>query len=115
MAACPFLKVDKGLEAEADGVSLMKPIPGLDTLLDSGGQARLRHQDALDDQPASNSGIAAIARQQFEIAAQIAKHGLVPILEPEVSSRAPTKPKAEALLEGCAGPASRCAAVGPAR
>ena len=49
----PFLKVDKGLEAEKDGVSLMKPMPGLDALLDAGGEARrLRHQDALGHQPA---------------------------------------------------------------
>ena len=111
----PFLKVDKGLEAEADGVSLMKPIPDLDTLL---GRAvklgvfgtKMRSTINL----ASESGIAAIAKQQFEIGAQIAKHGLVPILEPEVLIKSPDKPKAEAHPEGCAGPASRCAAVGPA-
>jgi fructose-bisphosphate aldolase class I len=96
----PFLKVDKGLEAETDGVSLMKPIPGLDTLLDRAVKlgvfgTKMRSTINL----ASASGIAAIARQQFEIGAQIAKHGLVPILEPEVLIKSPDKPKAEALLK----------------
>ena len=96
----PFLKVDKGLEAEADGVSLMRPIPELDTLLDRAVKlgvfgTKMRSTINL----ASESGIAAIARQQFEIGAQIAKHGLVPILEPEVLIKSPDKPKAEALLK----------------
>jgi fructose-bisphosphate aldolase class I len=95
----PFLKVDKGLEAETDGVSLMKPIPGLDTLLDRAVRlnvfgTKMRSTIHL----ASETGIAAIARQQFEIGAQIARHGLVPILEPEVLIKSPDKPKAEALL-----------------
>jgi fructose-bisphosphate aldolase class I len=96
----PFLKVDKGLEAEADGVSLMKPIPGLDTLL--GRAVRLgifgTKMRSTINLP-SESGIAAIVRQQFEIGAQISKHGLVPILEPEVSIKSPDKPRAEALLK----------------
>jgi fructose-bisphosphate aldolase class I len=96
----PFLKVDKGLEAEADGVSLMKPIPDLDTLLDRAVKlgvfgTKMRSTINL----ASESGIAAIARQQFEVGARIAKHGLVPILEPEVLIKSPDKPKAEALLK----------------
>jgi len=95
----PFLKVDKGLEAEADGVSMMKPIPGLDTLLDRAKKlgvfgTKMRSTINL----ASASGIAAIARQQFELGAEIAKHGLVPILEPEVLIKSPDKAKAEALL-----------------
>jgi fructose-bisphosphate aldolase, class I len=96
----PFLKVDKGLEAEADGVSMMKPIPGLDTLLDRAVKlgvfgTKMRSTINLP----SKSGIAAIAKQQFEIAAQITKHGLVPILEPEVLIKSPDKPNAEALLK----------------
>ena len=96
----PFLKVDKGLEAEADGVSLMKPIPELDTLLDRAVKlgvfgTKMRSTINL----ASESGIAAIAKQQFEVGARIAKHGLVPILEPEVLIKSPDKPKAEALLK----------------
>jgi fructose-bisphosphate aldolase class I len=86
----PFLKVDKGLEAEADGVSLMKPIPELDTLLNRAVRlgvfgTKMRSTINL----ASESGIAAIARQQFEIGAQIGRHGLVPILEPEVLIKSP--------------------------
>jgi fructose-bisphosphate aldolase class I len=96
----PFLKVDKGLEAEADGVSLMKPIPGLDTLLDRAVKlgvfgTKMRSTINLP----SESGIAAIARQQFEIGVQIARHGLVPILEPEVLIKSPDKATAEALLK----------------
>jgi fructose-bisphosphate aldolase class I len=96
----PFLKVDKGLEAEADGVSLMKPIPALDALLDRAVRlgvfgTKMRSTINLP----SESGIAAIAKQQFEIGAQIGKHGLVPILEPEVLIKSPDKPKAEALLK----------------
>ena len=95
----PFFKVDKGLEAEADGVSLMKPMPGLDTLLDRALKlgvfgTKMRSTINLP----SESGIAAIARQQFEVGAQISKHGLVPILEPEVLIKSPDKPQAEALL-----------------
>ena len=96
----PFLKVDKGLEAEKDGVCLMKPIPELDPLLDRAVKlgvfgTKMRSTISL----ASKGGIAAIAAQQFEIGAQISKHGLVPILEPEVSIKSPDKAKAEALLK----------------
>jgi fructose-bisphosphate aldolase, class I len=95
----PFLKVDKGLEAEADGVSLMKPIPGLDPLLDRAVAVgvfgtKMRSTINLPSKP----GIEAIVAQQFELAEQIAKHGLVPILEPEVLIKSPGKPAAEALL-----------------
>ncbi len=95
----PFLKVDKGLEAESDGVRLMKPIPDLDALLDRAVKAGVfgtKMRSTID--LASANGIAAIARQQFEIGAQIARRGLVPILEPEVLIKNPEKPKAEALL-----------------
>jgi fructose-bisphosphate aldolase, class I len=96
----PFLKVDKGLEAEADGVMMMRPIPELDPLLERAAKlgvygTKMRSTINL----ASESGIAAIAKQQFEIAAQIGKHGLVPILEPEVLIKSPDKAKAEALLK----------------
>ena len=95
----PFLKMDKGLEAEADGVSLMKPIPGLDALLDRAvglGIFGTKMRSTIN--LPSPSGIAAIARQQFEIAAQISAHGLVPILEPEVLIKSPDKAGAEAIL-----------------
>ncbi|WP_409018239.1 fructose bisphosphate aldolase [Caballeronia sp. LZ035] len=95
----PFLKVDKGLEAEADGVQVMKPIPGLDDLLARAAKlgvfgTKMRsviHQ-------ADAKGIAAVSKQQFEVGAQIIKHGLVPILEPEVSIKSPDKKGAEKIL-----------------
>jgi fructose-bisphosphate aldolase class I len=95
----PFLKVDKGLEAEADGVNLMKPIPGLDTLLARAARLGVygtKMRSTINH--ASPSGIAAIVNQQFELAEQIAKHGLMPILEPEVSIKSPDKAAAEAIL-----------------
>ena len=95
----PFLKVDKGLEAEADGVSLMKPIPGLDALLARAVKlgifgTKMRSVIHL----ASKQGIAAIAKQQFDVAAQIAEHSLMPIIEPEVSINSPDKAGAEEIL-----------------
>jgi fructose-bisphosphate aldolase class I len=95
----PFLKVDKGLEEEADGVRLMKPIPGLDALLERAVKlgifgTKMRSVINLSSQ----SGIAAISKQQFELGAQIAAHGLMPILEPEVLIKSPDKAGAEAIL-----------------
>ncbi len=96
----PFVKVDKGLEAERDGAQLMKPIEGLDILLARAAKlgvygTKMRSVIAR----ASASGIAAIVRQQFEVAEQIARHGLMPIIEPEVSIKAPDKAEAEDLLK----------------
>ncbi|WP_044043884.1 fructose bisphosphate aldolase [Caballeronia insecticola] len=95
----PFLKVDKGLEAEADGVQVMKPIPGLDDLLARAAKLGVfgTKMRAVIHQ-ASEKGIAAVAKQQFEVGAQIIKHGLVPILEPEVSIKSPDKKGAEKIL-----------------
>lgn len=95
----PFLKVDKGLEAEKDGVRLMKPMPDLDPLLARAVKlsvygTKMRSVINL----ASKAGIAAIVRQQFEVGEQIAKHGLMPILEPEISIKSPEKAGAEAIL-----------------
>jgi fructose-bisphosphate aldolase, class I len=95
----PFLKVDKGLEAEADGVRLMKPNPGLDALLARAVQAGIfgtKMRSVIDR--ASPGGIEAVVAQQFEVGEQIGAHGLVPILEPEVSIKIPDKAEAEALL-----------------
>src|SRR5271168_45148 len=95
----PFVKVDKGLEAEKDGVSLMKPIPGLDALLARAvkfGVFGTKMRSVIN--LASKTGIAAIARQQFEFGEQIAKHGLLPILEPEISIKSPDKAGAERIL-----------------
>lgn len=96
----PFVKVDKGLEAEADGVQLMKPMPDLDRLLSRAAGlgvfgTKMRSVIAR----ASRTGIAAIVRQQFAVAEQIAQHGLMPIIEPEVSIKAPDKGEAETTLK----------------
>ena len=95
----PFLKIDKGLEGEKDGVSLMKPIPGLDALLERAGKlgvfgTKMRSVINL----ASKDGIAAVVAQQFAVAAQVSAQGLTPIIEPEVSIKSPAKAAAEALL-----------------
>jgi len=95
----PFVKVDKGLEPEKDGVQLMRPMPELDTLLTRAAKhgvfgTKMRSVINL----ASKEGIAANVAQQFEVGAQIAKHGLMPILEPEVSIKSPNKGEAEAIL-----------------
>jgi fructose-bisphosphate aldolase class I len=95
----PFLKVDKGQEGEADGVQLMKPIAGLDGLLDRAtklGICGIKMRSVINLN--SENGIAAIVKQQFALAAQIDAHGLMPILEPEVSIKSPDKPGAEATL-----------------
>jgi fructose-bisphosphate aldolase class I len=96
----PFLKVDKGLEAEQDGVQLMKPIPGLDGLLDRAAGlgifgTKMRSVINL----ASPSGIAAVVEQQFTFAEQIAAHGLVPILEPEALIKSAEREAAEDILQ----------------
>lgn len=95
----PFVKVDKGLESASDSVRLMKPIPDLDTLLAraaSLGVYGTKMRSVIDG--ASRTGIAAIVAQQFDIAGQIAAHGLMPIVEPEVSIKAPDKAAAEDIL-----------------
>ena len=95
----PFLKVDKGLEAELDGAQLMKPIPGLDALLDRARTLNIygtKMRSVITG--ASKNAIAAIVDQQFEIGRQIASHGLMPIIEPEVSIKNPAKEAAETIL-----------------
>jgi fructose-bisphosphate aldolase class I len=95
----PFLKIDKGLEAEKDGVSMMKPMPGLDALLEHAaamGVYGTKERSVIN--LASQTGIEAIVHQQFEIAAQVYRHGLMPIIEPEVSVNSPDKKAAEAIL-----------------
>ena len=85
--------------AERDGVSLMKPMPDLDPLLARAvklGVFGTKMRSVIN--LASKTGIAAIAKQQFEIGEQIAKHGLMPILEPEISIKSPEKAAAEAIL-----------------
>jgi fructose-bisphosphate aldolase class I len=95
----PFVKVDKGLEAEKDGVQLMRPMPELDTLLTRAGKLGVfgTKMRSVINLP-SKDGIAAIVAQQFDVGAQIAKHGLMPILEPEILIKSPDKAGAEAIL-----------------
>lgn len=96
----PFLKIDKGLEAEADGVQLMKPMPGLDALLARAAKAGIYGTKERSVVNAANAkGIAAIVAQQFAVAAQVAAHGLMPILEPEVTISISDKKEAEAILQ----------------
>ena len=95
----PFVKVDKGLEAERDGVSLMKPMPALDALLARAvtlGVFGTKMRSVIN--LPSKTGIAAAVAQQFDVAQRIAEHGLMPIIEPEVSIKSPDKAGAEAIL-----------------
>ncbi len=95
----PFLKVDKGLADEQSGVQVMKPIAGLDELLDRAKGHRIfgtKMRSVIKD--ADKHGVAAIVDQQFQVGASISAAGLVPILEPEVSIKSPHKKEAEMLL-----------------
>ena len=108
----PFLKVDKGLEAEADGAQIMKPMPGLDALL-----ARAKENGVFGTKMrsviklANPAGVKAVVGQQFEIARRILAAGLVPIIEPEIDIHSPEKAEAEALLR--AELLSHLAGLGP--
>ena len=95
----PFVKVDKGLEAESDGVSLMRPMPALDTVLTRAVKLGVfgTKMRSVINLP-SKAGIAAVVAQQFAVAAQVAGHGLMPIIEPEVLIKSPDKAGAETIL-----------------
>ena len=95
----PFIKIDKGLEAEANGVQLMKPMPELDALLTRAkvlGVFGTKERSVIN--LANREGIAAIVKQQFEVAVQVLAHGMVPIIEPEVNIKSPERLKADHLL-----------------
>jgi fructose-bisphosphate aldolase class I len=97
----PFIKVDKGLEAEADGVQMMKPMPELDGVLE-----RARQLDVFGTKErsvinlANSDGIAAVVRQQFDVARQVLSHGMVPIIEPEVNIKSAERDAADRILLG---------------
>ena len=96
----PFLKVDKGLANEVDGVQLMKPIPELDALLERASTKNIfgtKMRSLI--KRASAAGIQAVVEQQFNIGKQILAAGFVPIIEPEVDINCPEKRKAETLLK----------------
>ncbi|HEX4708345.1 MAG TPA: fructose bisphosphate aldolase [Candidatus Udaeobacter sp.] len=96
----PFLKVDKGLDAEKEGVQLMKPMPEVAALLEKAKSKRIfgtKMRSVIKQ--ANAAGIKDIVNQQFELAAQIITAGLMPIIEPEVDIHCPEKAKAEGLLK----------------
>jgi fructose-bisphosphate aldolase class I len=95
----PFLKIDKGLEDEAEGVQLMKPMPGLDdTLSRASSLGVFGTKERSVVKSANEAGILKVVAQQFEVGAQVLSHGMMPILEPEVDINAPDKAECEAIL-----------------
>jgi fructose-bisphosphate aldolase class I len=95
----PFIKIDKGLEDEADGVQLMKPNPGLGALLDRArglGVFGTKERSVINT--ANPAGIAAVVAQQFEVAEEVLTKGLVPIIEPEVNIKSADRAQSDAIL-----------------
>jgi len=95
----PFIKIDKGLEAEANGVQLMKRMPGIGELLRrarSLGVFGTKERSVIN--LANREGIAAIVKQQFDVARQVLSHGLMPIIEPEVNIKSPERDAADRML-----------------
>ena len=95
----PFLKIDKGLEDEANGVQLMKPIPGLDALLARAAKLGIfgtKERSVIN--LANPEGIAAVVKQQFEVAQQVIAAGLMPIIEPEVNIKSAERAEADQIL-----------------
>ncbi|TCM21771.1 fructose-bisphosphate aldolase class I [Novosphingobium sp. PhB165] len=95
----PFIKIDKGLEDEANGVQLMKPMPTLDALLERSkalGVYGTKERSVINS--ANAEGIAAVVRQQFEIGKQVLSHGMMPIIEPEVNIKSETRAESDKLL-----------------
>jgi fructose-bisphosphate aldolase class I len=95
----PFLKIDKGLADETDGVQLMKDNPGLDSLLERAVAKRVfgtKMRSVINE--ANPKGIADVVRQQFEVAQQILRHELVPIIEPEVNIKSADRVKSDMIL-----------------
>lgn len=95
----PFIKIDKGLEDEANGVQLMKPMPELDALLKRAkalGVYGTKERSVIN--LANREGIAAVVRQQFEVGQQVLAAGLMPIIEPEVNIKSPERAEADRIL-----------------
>jgi fructose-bisphosphate aldolase class I len=96
----PFIKIDKGLEDEADGVQLMKPMPDLDALLErASGLGVFGTKERSVINSANAAGIAAAVAQQFEVGQQVLSHGMMPMLEPEYSIKAPDRAEGEDILK----------------
>jgi fructose-bisphosphate aldolase class I len=95
----PFIKIDKGLQDEADGVQLLKPIPGLGDLLSRAkglGVFGTKERSVIN--AANAAGVADVVKQQFELAADVLAAGLMPIIEPEVNIKSTTRQECDALL-----------------
>src|SRR5438874_3693031 len=95
----PFIKIDKGLEDEENGVQMMKPMPGLDALLDRArglGVFGTKERSVINS--ANPAGIAVLVAQQFQVARQVLAHGLMPIIEPEVNIRSADRAASDDLL-----------------
>ena len=95
----PFIKIDKGLEDEANGVQLMKPMPTLDALLTKAkglGVYGTKERSVINS--ANREGIAAVVAQQFEVGQQVLAHGMMPIIEPEVNIKSTTRAECDTIL-----------------
>lgn len=95
----PFIKIDKGLEAEADGVQLMKPIPDLEALLDRAkalGVFGTKERSVINE--ANRNGIAAVVAQQFEVARRVLAKDMMPIIEPEISIKSATRAECDTIM-----------------
>ena len=95
----PFIKIDKGLEDEANGVQLMKPMPELDALLTKAkglGVFGTKERSVINS--ANREGIAAVVAQQFEVGKQVLAHGMMPMIEPEVNIKSETRAECDRIL-----------------
>lgn len=95
----PFIKIDKGLEDEVNGVQLMKPMPELDALLTKSkalGVYGTKERSVINS--ANREGIAAVVKQQFEVGQQVLSHGMMPIIEPEVNIKSETRAECDTIL-----------------
>ena len=95
----PFIKIDKGLEAEENGVQMMKPMPGLDALLERAkalGVFGTKERSVINS--ANEAGIAVLVAQQFQVARQVLGHGMMPIIEPEVNIKSADRAESDDLL-----------------
>ncbi|MBT2185467.1 fructose bisphosphate aldolase [Sphingobium nicotianae] len=95
----PFIKIDKGLEAEADGVQLMKPMPELSALLTRAkglGVFGTKERSVIN--LANREGIAAVVKQQFEVGKEVLAHGMMPMIEPEINIKSPERAAADQIL-----------------
>ena len=99
MGVVPFIKIDKGLEEEANGVQMMKPMSELDGLLERAKQLKVfgtKERSVIN--LANPAGIAAVVAQQFDVARQVLAHDMVPIIEPEVNIKSPERDAADRIL-----------------